>query len=124
MNSENTRPRTVHDQLLALSALTGKVRAELEAGRHKPSKDTLEDLQYLQVTLEQVGGKIEVFQREHGNMLALAEIGLVWEDVPEELRHGDGGLSLMSLIGTLWKAVQELSAEVEALKSGKPGGEA
>lgn len=77
MNSENTRPRTVHDQLLALSALTGKIRAELEAGRHKPSKESLEDLSYLQVTLEQVGGKIEVFQREHGNMLALAEIGQV-----------------------------------------------
>ena len=58
---------------------------------------------------------------EKPDRAASAEIGLVWEDVPEELRHGDGGLSLMSLIGALWKAVQELSAEVKALKSERGG---
>ena len=77
MTSENTRPRTVHDQLLALSAHAGKIRTDLESSKHKPSKDVLEDLHYLQTTLEQIGGKIEVFQREHGNMLALAEVGQI-----------------------------------------------
>lgn len=77
MTSENTRPRTVHDQLLALSALAGKIRTDLESSKHKPSKGVSEDLHYLQTTLEQIGGKIEVFQREHGNMLALAEVGQI-----------------------------------------------
>ena len=77
MTSENTRPRTVHDQLLALSALAGKIRTDLESSKHKPSKGVSEDLHYLQATLEQIGGKIEVFQREHGNMLALAEVGQI-----------------------------------------------
>ncbi len=52
------------------------------------------------------------------------EIGLIWEQMPEDLRHPDGGLNLGTLIGVLWKAVQELSAEVEALKFGKSGGDA
>lgn len=77
MTSENTRPRTVHDQLLALSALAGNIRAELDSGKHKLPKPVADDLQFLQTTLEQVSGKIEVFQREHGNMLALAEVGQV-----------------------------------------------
>ncbi|NOH04520.1 MAG: hypothetical protein HND47_22405 [Chloroflexi bacterium] len=77
MTSENTRPRTVHDQLLALSALAGKVSADLEAHKLKLPKGTADDLHHLKTTLEQVGGKIEVFQREHSNMLALAEIGQV-----------------------------------------------
>ncbi|HAX71149.1 MAG TPA: adenylate/guanylate cyclase domain-containing protein [Anaerolineales bacterium] len=77
MTSENTRPRTVHDQLLALSALAGNIRAELDSGKQKLPKPVADDLQFLQSTLEQVSGKIEVFQREHGNMLALAEVGQV-----------------------------------------------
>jgi adenylate cyclase len=77
MNSENTRPRTVHDQLLTLSALTGKINNDLVSQKLKISKDTSENLQYLQTTLEQVSGKIEVFQREHSNMLALVETGQV-----------------------------------------------
>lgn len=77
MTSENTRPRTVHDQLLALSVLAGKVSTDLGSHKVKLPKGTAEDLHYLQTTLEQVSGKIEVFQREHSNMLALAEIGQV-----------------------------------------------
>ncbi|MCQ3938219.1 MAG: hypothetical protein DPW18_14400 [Chloroflexi bacterium] len=77
MNSENTRPRTVHDQLLALSALAGKVSADLETHKIKLPKGIADDLHHLRTTLEQVSGKIEVFQREHSNMLALAEIGQV-----------------------------------------------
>ena len=77
MTDNTTRPRTVHDQLTALAAIAGKVRAELESGKHKPSKELLDHVQYLQTTLESVSGKMEVFQREHGNMLALVETGQV-----------------------------------------------
>lgn len=76
--SENlTRPRTVHDQLVALAAIAGKIRAEAEAGKVKLPKETQEQLEFLKTSLEQTGGKIESFQREHGNMLALVETGQV-----------------------------------------------
>ena len=77
MTDNTTRPRTVHDQLITLAAVAGKVRAELESGKHKPSKELLDHVQYLQTTLESVSRKMEVFQREHGNMLALVETGQV-----------------------------------------------
>ncbi|MCL4268939.1 MAG: GAF domain-containing protein [Anaerolineales bacterium] len=77
MTTDNTRPRMVHDQLLALSVLAGKVSTDLESHKLKLPKNTADDLKYLQTTLEQVSSKIEVFQREHSNMLALAEIGQV-----------------------------------------------
>ncbi|MFA5558831.1 MAG: hypothetical protein WDA59_05150, partial [Methanofastidiosum sp.] len=54
---------------------------------------------------------------EKPDRAASAEIGLVWEDVPEELRHGDGGLNIMSLVGVLWKAIQELNQKVENLSN-------
>lgn len=77
MNSELTRPRTVHDQLLTLSAQAGKIRADLEAGRFKLPKNTIEDLTNLQLSLSQIGEKMEAYQRENSNMLALADVGQV-----------------------------------------------
>jgi len=74
---EQTRPTTVPDQLLTLGLQAGKVRAELEAAKVKLPKKTLEDLRYLEVTLSHLSEKIEAFQREHNNMLALANIGQV-----------------------------------------------
>ncbi|HNM38034.1 MAG TPA: hypothetical protein PKI33_13275, partial [Anaerolineales bacterium] len=77
MIENSTRPRTVHDQLSALAVLAGKIRAELGNSKLKVPKESLEQLHYLQSTLETVGNKMEVFQREHGNMLALVETGQV-----------------------------------------------
>ncbi|HNO94198.1 MAG TPA: GAF domain-containing protein, partial [Anaerolineales bacterium] len=77
MIENSTRPRTVHDQLSALAVLAGKIRAELGNAKLKLPKESLEQLHYLQSTLETVGNKMEVFQREHGNMLALVETGQV-----------------------------------------------
>lgn len=77
MTSERTRPTTIHDQLLALSAQAGKIRTELDAGKIKLPKNTAEDLNSLQTTLIQVGERIEIFQKEHSNMLALADVGQV-----------------------------------------------
>jgi adenylate cyclase len=77
MNTENTRPTTLHDQLLALGAQAGKMRAELEASKLKLPKNTLETLRDMQTSLGQLGNTIERFQKEHSNMLALANIGQV-----------------------------------------------
>lgn len=77
MNSDKTRPTTVHDQLLTLSAQAEKIRNELEASKLKLPKNTTDDLRSLQTTLEQTSQKIEAFQKEHSNMLALADVGQV-----------------------------------------------
>ena len=77
MTEHSTRPRTVHDQLSALATLAGKIRVELETGKLKSTKDVVEQLHYLQSQLETLGTKMETFQREHGNMLALVETGQV-----------------------------------------------
>lgn len=77
MSSELTQPRTVNDQLLTLSAQAGKIRADLEASKLKLPKNITEDLHNLQSTLKQIAEKIEAFQREHSNMLALADVGRV-----------------------------------------------
>ncbi|MBI5952163.1 MAG: GAF domain-containing protein [Chloroflexi bacterium] len=75
--NEQTRPTTIPDQLLTLGLQAGKIRSELEAARLKLPKNTTDDLYYLESTLGQIGEKIEAFQREHSNMLALANIGQV-----------------------------------------------
>ena len=77
MNSEQTRPRSVHDQLLTLSAQAGNIRAELEAGKLKLPKNTIDDLNNLKSSLSQIAEKMEAFQRENSNMLALADVGQV-----------------------------------------------
>ncbi|NJN79965.1 MAG: hypothetical protein HC797_05560 [Anaerolineales bacterium] len=77
MTSDNTRPSTIHDQLLTLGALAGKTRTELDASKLKLPKDTTDNLHHLQTTLEQISEKIESFQTEHSNMLALAQVGQV-----------------------------------------------
>ncbi|NTV72541.1 MAG: GAF domain-containing protein, partial [Azonexaceae bacterium] len=51
--------------------------SELIASKLKLPKTTLEDLRNLETMLAQIGDKIEAFQREHNNMLALANIGQV-----------------------------------------------
>jgi PAS domain S-box-containing protein len=75
--NEQTRPTTVPDQLLTLGMQAGKIRAELEAAKLKLPKNTVDDLHYLEVTLAHISEKIEAFQHEHSNMLALANIGQV-----------------------------------------------
>ncbi|WKZ37808.1 MAG: adenylate/guanylate cyclase domain-containing protein [Anaerolineales bacterium] len=77
MTSDHTRPTTVHDQLLALSDRAGRIRTELEASKLKLPKNIADDLRGLQTTLGQIGEKIEAFQKEHSNMLALADVGRV-----------------------------------------------
>ena len=75
--NEQTRPTTVHDQLHTLGLQAGKLRSDLEASKLKLPKSALEDLGNLESTLAQIGEKIEALQREHNNMLALANVGQV-----------------------------------------------
>ncbi len=75
--NEQTRPTTIPDQLLTLGKQAGKIRAELEAAKLKLPKNTADDLHYLEITLAHISEKIEAFQHEHSNMLALANIGQV-----------------------------------------------
>jgi len=74
---EQTRPTTIPDQLLTLGMQAGKIRAELETARLKLPKNTVDDLQHLEITLGHISEKIESLQREHNNLLALADIGQV-----------------------------------------------
>ncbi len=77
MHTEQTLPTTVHDQLLTLGLQAGKIRVDLEASRLKLPKNTLEELSNLETILPVISGKIEAFQKEHSNMLALADVGQV-----------------------------------------------
>lgn len=77
MNDELTRPRTMHDQLSALAVVAGKIHTDLRHSSSKLPKDVLEQLTHLQSTLEATGSKMESFQREHSNMLALVKTGQV-----------------------------------------------
>lgn len=75
--NENTRPTNVPEQLLALSLQAGKIRGELEKNKLNLPDGTTHELNDLEKTLAQLGEKIEAFQKEHSNMLALADVGQV-----------------------------------------------
>jgi adenylate cyclase len=75
--NEQTRPTTIPDQIQTLSMQAGKVRGELEAAKLKLPKSAVDSLYNLEITLGQIGEKIEAFQREHNNLQALANIGQV-----------------------------------------------
>ena len=77
MHSEQTIPTTVHDQLSTLGLQAEKIRLDLEASRLKLPKTVVEELRNLETTLPKISGRIEAFQKEHSNMLALADIGQV-----------------------------------------------
>ena len=77
MHPEQTIPTTVHDQLSTLGLQAEKIRLDLEASRLKLPKTVVEELRNLETTLPKISGRIEAFQKEHSNMLALADIGQV-----------------------------------------------
>ncbi len=75
MTPEPTSPKIVQDELLTLSIKTEKIRAEIEANKLKLPKNAADELAGLQTNLDQIGVKLADFQREHSNMLALADVG-------------------------------------------------
>ncbi len=77
MPADNTRPSTLHDQLLALAVVAGKIRSDFSANKIQLPKEINNHLHHLQTSLEQISEKIEVFQNEHSNLMALAQVGQV-----------------------------------------------
>jgi PAS domain S-box-containing protein len=77
MHSEQTIPTTIHDQLSTLGLQAEKIRVDLEASRLKLPKTVIEELRNLETSLPKISERIESFQKEHSNMLALADIGQV-----------------------------------------------
>jgi len=75
--TNTTLTRNVYDQLVSVGELAGKLRAELDGSKVKAPKEIIDQLQFMQSTLEQISSKMDSFQREHSNMLALAEVGQV-----------------------------------------------
>jgi len=75
--NEQTLPSTLPDQIITLGKQAGKIRAELETSRLKLPKNTTDDLHYLEATLISISDKVEAFQKEHSNLLALANVGQV-----------------------------------------------
>jgi PAS domain S-box-containing protein len=70
-----TRPTTVHEQILALGQQTAHIRKLVEKGRVE--KSALEGLTTLESTLTHIGNQVKVFEKEHRNLSALADIGQV-----------------------------------------------
>ena len=78
MSSDRTRPTTLHDEINTLALQAGKLRDELKQKkiRDLPSH-AIDDLTNLATMLSKLGGQMEAFEDEHGNLLALADIGQV-----------------------------------------------
>lgn len=77
MLSDQTRPTAVHDEVRALSIQAGKLRNELRAGKVLVPIPIIDGLGSLEKSLAGVAEKIEAFETEHSNMVALAEVGQV-----------------------------------------------
>jgi len=87
MSPDKTKPTTIHDQILALGLQTGNLRDALQK---KKSRDlppnTVEELNDLIDKLKKLSQQIESFEAEHGNLMALANIGQV---VNSSLEHDE-----------------------------------
>jgi PAS domain S-box-containing protein len=77
MKHTQTLPNTVHDQIVTLGLQAGKIREELEKNRQKPTPSALDGLNNLEKTLARIGEKIETFETEHSNMIALTNVSQV-----------------------------------------------
>lgn len=77
MVSDETRPTTLHQQLLILSKQAGSVRDALIHQRGELPSTSLKELTNLETVLNDLSGRMAVFETEHSNLLALAGIGQV-----------------------------------------------
>ncbi len=78
MDSNQTRPTTVHEHINTLAMQAGKLRDELQ--KKKPRDlpaNAIDDLNHLAISLSKIGQQMESFEAQHGNLLALADIGQV-----------------------------------------------
>jgi len=78
MTSDKTRPTTVHDHINTLALQAGKLRDELQKKKiHDLPANAVENLNSLALSLSKIGLQMESFEEQHGNLLALADIGQV-----------------------------------------------
>ncbi len=77
MATDSTRPTTVHDQIQNLSLQAGQIRAELQGGKVRVPISTIDGLSNLERSLTRVAVKIEAFETEHSNLMALANVGQI-----------------------------------------------
>jgi adenylate cyclase len=77
MISEETKPTTLHQQLLILSKQAGSVRDALINKYGELNNNALKELSTLESVLGDLSKKMGIFETEHGNLLALAGIGQV-----------------------------------------------
>jgi adenylate cyclase len=78
MDSSQTHPTTVHEYVSNLAQQAGKLRAELEkkTPRDLPS-NVVGELSQIAEALNRVSAQMASFEEEHGNLLALANIGQI-----------------------------------------------
>ncbi|HEY9153356.1 MAG TPA: adenylate/guanylate cyclase domain-containing protein [Anaerolineales bacterium] len=78
MDSDKTRPTTLHEHVNTLALQAGKMRDEFQKKKSRDlPADAVENLNQLAVSLSKIGFQMETFEAQHGNLLALANIGQV-----------------------------------------------
>jgi PAS domain S-box-containing protein len=77
MNFEQTRSLHFYDQIQALAFQAKNIRQALEKSKISLPTGSIEGLYNLAISLEKLGQQIDAFEKEHGNLLALANIAQV-----------------------------------------------
>ena len=78
MSSDKTRPTTLHDEINGLGLQAGKLRDTLRQKKiHDLPVNVVDELTALATKLSRLGLQMEGFEAEHGNLMALADIGQV-----------------------------------------------
>jgi len=77
MNFEQTRSLHFYDQIQALAFQAKNIRQALEKSKISLPTGSIEGLYNLALSLEKLGQQIDAFEKEHGNLLALANIAQV-----------------------------------------------
>ena len=77
MESDQTLPGNVQNQVIALGARVAAIRKQLDQGKFRPEREVLSQLAGLENTLSQLGNQLKGIEKEHSNLTALAEIGQV-----------------------------------------------
>lgn len=77
MTADRTSPTDLHTQILALGKQAAHLRADLEKSKTKPADHLAQGMSDLEKTLTRIARQFEVFENEHANLLALANVGQV-----------------------------------------------
>jgi len=78
METDKTRPSTLHDQIRALGLQIDGLRQALTTQRPSGASSlALETLSHLSAEMERLGQRLRSFEEEHANLRALANIGQV-----------------------------------------------